>query len=79
MFKYQTSANVKRQTVVRTLTDVKTLADVKTSTDVKTLIDDSTAKIQRQKTCKFLLPPKFFSLEKNYPNPEIQDNPHGHQ
>ncbi len=23
--------------------------------------------------------PKFFSLEKNPPNPKIRDNPHGHQ
>jgi hypothetical protein len=29
--------------------------------------------------CEFSLPQNFFSLEKNYTNPDIRDNPHGHQ
>ncbi len=35
---------------------------------------------RHRKTCEFLLPKIFLLfLEKNPPNPEIRDNPHGHQ
>ncbi len=45
----------------------------------KTQFFEIVKEIWRQKTCEFSLPQNFFSLVKNYPNPEIRDNPHGHQ
>jgi hypothetical protein len=39
------------------------------------------AKFDAERGANFRSPPKKkkISLEKNYPNPKIQDNPHGHQ